>query len=130
MCKPYCHDKANTCHFILIHSYYDIPTTVLDLDPYCVKIFSLFVTLSILHVETCMIPLWKAVYKGVMYDTSLLHFFFLHLRALTNCGDVVTQKSEQDGFFACNFAISSYRIMCNASIILKALINCFISSLC
>ena len=41
----------------------------------CVKIFFFFVTSSILHIETCMIPLSKAVHKGFIS--------FLHLRALS-----------------------------------------------
>ena len=37
---------------------------ILDLDPDLCKNFLFFVTSSVLHIETCMIPLSKAVDKG------------------------------------------------------------------
>ena len=56
------------------------------------QIFSFFITLSVLHVETCVIPLWKAVFCGVIS--------FLHLRALNNLWgryDLKTKKLQVFG---------------------------------
>ena len=50
--------------------------------------FPYFVTLSILHIETCMIPLSKAVDKGFI-------FFFLHLRALSYLWGRYDPKTEK-----------------------------------
>ena len=55
---------------------YDISIAILDLDPDLCENFLFFVTLSILHIQTCMIHLKKAVLKGFIS--------FLHLRALSN----------------------------------------------
>ena len=43
---------------------YDISLTILDLDPDLCENFLFFVSLSILHIQTCMIHLKKAVLKG------------------------------------------------------------------
>ena len=43
---------------------YDISIAILDLDPDLCENLRFFVTLSILHIQTCMIPLKKAVLKG------------------------------------------------------------------
>ena len=43
---------------------YDISKCILDLDPDLCQNILCVVTLSILHIETCMIPLSKAVLKG------------------------------------------------------------------
>ena len=37
---------------------------ILDLDPDLCQNFPYFVSLSILHIETCMLPLSKAVHKA------------------------------------------------------------------
>ena len=42
----------------------DIPKAILDLDPDLCQNFLFFVTSSIEDIETCMIPLSKAVFKG------------------------------------------------------------------
>ena len=62
--------------FIWYYYAYDISKCILDLDPDLCQNFLCFVTSSILHIETCMIPLSKAVHKGFIS--------FLHLRALSN----------------------------------------------
>ena len=54
------HDKSFIWHYYA----YDISKAILDLDPDLCQNFLCFVTLSILHIETCMIPLSKAVHKG------------------------------------------------------------------
>ena len=54
------HDKS----FIWYYYAYDISNAILDLDPDLCQNFPFFVTLSILHIQTCMIPLMKAVLKG------------------------------------------------------------------
>ena len=54
------HDRS----FIWYYYAYDISNAILDLDPDLCQKFSFFVTLSILHIQTCMIPLMKAVLKG------------------------------------------------------------------
>ena len=41
-----------------------ISKAILDLDPDLGQHFLVFVTSSILHIETCIIPLSKAVHKG------------------------------------------------------------------
>ena len=43
---------------------YDISTAILDLDPDLCENLLFFVTLSILHIQTCVIHLKKAVFKG------------------------------------------------------------------
>ena len=50
--------------FIWYYYSYDIWKAILDLDPDLCQNFLFFVTSSILHIQTCMIPLSKAVHKG------------------------------------------------------------------
>ena len=50
--------------FIWYYYTYHISKAILDLDPDLSQNFLFFVTLSILHIETCMIPLCKPVHKG------------------------------------------------------------------
>ena len=54
------HDKS----FIWYYYTYDIWKVILDLDPDLCQNFLFFVTSSILHIQTCIIPLSKAVHKG------------------------------------------------------------------
>ena len=63
-------------------------TTVSDMDPDMRKIFSFSITLSVLPVETCVIPLLKVVFLW-------LHFFFLHLRALSNLWERYDLKTKR-----------------------------------
>ena len=56
------HDKS----FIWYYYTYGISKAILDLDPDLCQNFLFFVTLSILHIQTCMIPLRKAVPKGLI----------------------------------------------------------------
>ena len=58
-----CYKKHDTS-FIWYYYTYHISKAILDLDPDLCQNFCYFVTLSILHIETCMIPLSKAVHKG------------------------------------------------------------------
>ena len=58
-----CYKKHDTS-FIWYYYTYHISTAILDLDPDLCQNFLFFVTSSILHIETCMIPLSKAVHKG------------------------------------------------------------------
>ena len=50
--------------FIWYYDAYDISNAILDLDPDLYQNFLFFVTLSILHIQTCMLHLKKAVLKG------------------------------------------------------------------
>ena len=58
-----CYKKHDTS-FSWYYCGYDISTAILDLDPDLCQNFLFFVPSSILHIETCMIPLSKAVHKG------------------------------------------------------------------
>ena len=71
------------------------------------QILSFSITLSVFHVETCVIPLRKAVFWGFIS--------FLHLRALSNLWGRYDLKTHCR-FFGCNCFISSHRIKCNTSI--------------
>ena len=57
-------NKEDDKSFIWYYYSYDISKAILDLDPDLCQNFPYFVTLSILHIETCMISLSKAVDKG------------------------------------------------------------------
>ena len=56
--------KEQDTSFIWYYYTYHISKAILDLDPDLCQNFLFFVTSSILHIETCMIPLSKAVHKG------------------------------------------------------------------
>ena len=56
--------KEHDMSFIWYYCTYHISKAILDLDPDLCQNFLFFVTSSILHIETCMIPLSKAVHKG------------------------------------------------------------------
>ena len=56
--------KEHDTSFIWYYYTYHISKAILDLDPDLCKNFLFSVTSSILHIETCMIPLSKAVHKG------------------------------------------------------------------
>ena len=88
-----------TCH---------ISNAILDLDPDLCQNFLFFVTSSILHIETCIIPLSKAVHKGFIS-------FFLHLRALSYLWGRYDPKTEKALVFPYDCAFSSHRIKCNTS---------------
>ena len=62
--------------FIWYYYTHDISKAILNLDPDLYQNFLFFLTLSILHIEACIMPLRKAVPKGLIS--------FLHLRALSN----------------------------------------------
>ena len=64
---------------------------------------------SLSHIESCVIPLLKALIKGFVS--------FLHLRLLSNLWGRCDSKTEKkQNVFPCNRVISSSRIICNASI--------------
>ena len=101
--------KEHDTSFIWYYYLYHISKAILDLDPDLCQNFLFFVTSSILHIETCMIPPSKAVHKGFIsfsYTWELWAIF----------GDVMTQKLKKALIFACDCAISSHRIKCNTSI--------------
>ena len=70
----------------------DISIAILDLDPDLFEIFLFFVTLSILHIQTYMIPLRKAVLKGIISFS-----YTYELQAIY--GDVMTPKLKRQTFF-------------------------------
>ena len=72
---------------------YDISIAILDLDPDLCENFLFFVTLLILHIQTCMLPLTKAVLKS-----QGLHFVFIHLRASSNLRGCYDPKAEKSRF--------------------------------
>ena len=67
---------------------YDISKPTLDLNPDLCQNFPFLVTLSMLHIQTCMTPLMKAVLAGFIS-------FFLHLRALSNLRGHYDPKTEK-----------------------------------
>ena len=56
--------KEHDMSFIWYYYIYHISKAILDLDPDLCQNFLFFVTSSIFHIETCMIPVSKAVHKG------------------------------------------------------------------
>ena len=56
--------KEYDMSFIWYYYAYDISKAILDLDPDLCQNISFLVTLSILHIQTCVIPLMKAVLTG------------------------------------------------------------------
>ena len=103
-----CYKEYGTS-FIWYYYRYHISKTILDLDPDLCQNFLFFLTLSILHIEACIIPLRKAVFKGLIS-------FFLHWRALSNLWGRYDPKTEKRWLFACHCVISSHRIKCNTCI--------------
>ena len=82
---------------------------ILDLDPDLCQNFRFFVTSSILHIETCMIPLSKAVHKGFIS-------FFLHLRALSYLWGRYDPKTEKKlSFLLVTVPFLHIEIKCNTS---------------
>ena len=57
-------NKEDDKSFIWYYYSYDISKAIMDLDLDLCQNFPYFVTLSTLHIETCMIPLSKAVDEG------------------------------------------------------------------
>ena len=51
-------------------------------------------TESILHIESCVMPLLKALIEGLI--------FFLHLRALSNLWGPYDPNTEKSRLFSCN----------------------------
>ena len=100
------HDKM----FIWYYYAYSISKAILDLDPNLCQNFLFFVTSSILHIETCMIPLSKAVHKGFISFLTPKSFE-LFMGTLT----LWPKNWKKLTFFACNCVISSHTIKCNTS---------------
>ena len=67
------------------------------------------VTESFLYIESCVMPLLKALIKGFIS-------FLLHLRLLSNLCGRYDPKTKQKDVFPCNGVISSSRIMYKAFI--------------
>ena len=59
-----CYKERDTSFIWYYYRYMTYQKAILDLDPDLCQNFLFFVTSSILHIETCMIPLSKAVHKG------------------------------------------------------------------
>ena len=101
-------NKEHHKSFIWYYYSYDISKAILDLDPDLCQNFPYFVTLSILHIETCMIPLSKAVDKA--------SFLFLTPKSFELfMGTLWPKNWKKAHVFACNCVISSHRIKCNTS---------------
>ena len=103
-----CYKEYGTS-FIWYYYRYHISKTILDLDPDLCQNFLFFLTLSILHIEACIIPLRKAVFKGLISFCYTEEFWAIY-------GDVMTQKLKKSWLFACHCVISSHRIKCNTCI--------------
>ena len=102
-----CYKKHDTT-FIWYYYTYHISKAILDLDPDFCQNFRYFVTLSILHIETCMIALSKAVDKGFISFSYTLELWAIYW-------DVMTPKLKKAHVFACNCVISSHTVKCNSS---------------
>ena len=101
--------KEHDTSFIWYYYAYHISKAILDLELDLCKIFCYFVTLPIRHIETCMIPLSKAVHKGFIS--------FLHLRALSYLWGRYDPKTKKScTFLLVTCVISSHRIKCNTCI--------------
>ena len=100
--------KEHDTSFIWYYYTYHISKAILDLDPDLCQNFLFFVTSSILHIETCMIHLSKAVHKGFISFSYTWELWAIY-------EDVMSQKLKKAHDFACNCVISSHRIKCNTS---------------
>ena len=102
-----CYKKHDTS-FIWYYYTCHISKTILDLDPDLCQNFLFFVTSSILHIQTCMIPLSKAVHKGFIS-------FFSPKSSELFMGTLWPKNWKKALVFACDCAFSSHRIKCNTS---------------
>ena len=107
------HEKS----FVLYYYTYDISKAILDLDLALCQNFLFFITLSILHIQTCMMPLMKAELKGFI-------FFFLHLRAVSSVWGRYDPQTEKANVFASE---SFLHVDSSVMPLLKVLIMGFIS---
>ena len=101
--------KEHGTSFIWYYYRYHISKAILDLDLDLCQNFLFFLTLSILHIEACIIPPRKAVFKGLISFSYTWELWAIY-------GDVMTQKLKKSWLFACNCVISSHRIKCNTCI--------------
>ena len=109
------HDKS----FIWYYYAYDIWKAILDLDPDLYQNFLFFLTSSILHLETCMIPLSKAVHKGfISFLTPKSFEQFM--------GTLWPQNWKKLTFLL--FTVSFLHIESSVILALKAFMKGFISS--
>ena len=113
-----CYKEYGTS-FIWYYYRYHISKTILDLDPDLCQNFLFFLTLSILHIEACIIPLRKAVFKGLISFSYTEEFWAIY-------GDVMAQKLKKGDFL---LVIVSF-LLIESSVIpaLKAFMKGFISS--
>ena len=79
------HDKS----FIWYYYAYDISKAILDLDPDLYQNFLFSVTLSILLIQMCMMPLMKAELKGVIS--------FSKMPTVRNARSLVTSRELPSG---------------------------------
>ena len=71
--------KKHDMSFIWYYYEYHISKAILDLDPDLCQNFLLFISSSILHIETCVIPLSKAVDKETeILSRSILFLLLLY----------------------------------------------------
>ena len=84
--------KEHDTSFIWYYYIYHISKAILDLDPDLCQNFLFSVTSSILHIETCMIPLSKAVNKGIIS-------FSYYLRAWSCLWGRYDPKTEKSSTF-------------------------------
>ena len=81
--------------------------------------FSFFITWSILHVDTCVIPLWKAVLMGYILSSTP--------KSSVHCLGTLWPKTKKlEGFWL--VAVSFLHTESNVICLLKAPINTFISA--
>ena len=107
--------KEHDTSFISYYYTYDISKAILDLDPDLYLNFLSFVTLYIVYIETCMIPLSVALAKS--YVSSSLSYELRHVYE-----DVMTPKLKIRLFFAfnCTIASSEIPLFCRCSIITQS----------
>ena len=101
--------KEHDMSFIWYYYIYHISKAILDLDPDLCQNFLFFVTSSILHIETCMIPL------SAKLCTRALFLFVTPKSFELVYGDVMTPKLKKADVLPCDCAFSSHRIKCNTS---------------
>ena len=109
------HDKSFIWHYYT----YDISKAILDLIPDLYQNFLFFVTLSILHIHICMMPLMKAELQGFIS--------YFHLRAVSNIWVRYDTKTEKSRRFVLA-TVSFLHIESSAIPPLKASMKGFISS--
>ena len=106
------HDKSFIWHYYT----YNMSKAILDLDPDLSQNLLFFVSLSIPHIQTCMMPLMKAELKGFISS-------FTPKSCEQFMGMLWPQNWKKQTFLLLTpclrslfWVVSSHRIKCNASI--------------